>query len=102
LGGIAYCLLFLSAHLIADFYSESRLVSLIRVTGIFVVINAFQVVQVAKLSRKLDFKTQFRAAITDSQVLAVIEEIIASYKFGNLALTSSMIVIDFFLAFLRS
>jgi O-antigen/teichoic acid export membrane protein len=100
LGGIAYCLLFLAAPLIADFYSESRLVSLIRVAGVVVVINAFQIVQVAQLSRNLDFKAQFRAALPASLVSAVVAVIMAARGFGVWALITQMIVSASTLTFL--
>lgn len=58
LGLFAYLLLFLSAPHIAEFYEEQQLVLLIRVAALSIVINAFQVVQQANLSRALNFKAQ--------------------------------------------
>jgi O-antigen/teichoic acid export membrane protein len=63
LGTLSYFLLFLAAPFIADFYNEPRLTTLIRVAGLSIPINAFQVVQVAILSRDLNFKAQLQATI---------------------------------------
>ena len=63
LGLLAYGILFFSAHAIADFYTEPRLIPLVRIVGLVVVINSLQLVQVVDLTRRLDFKTQFKVTI---------------------------------------
>ena len=63
LGALSYFLLFLAAPFIADFYNETRLSILIRVAGLSIPINVFQVVQSAVLSRDLNFKAQLQATI---------------------------------------
>ena len=55
LGCLAYLLLFGAAPFVAGFYEETRLTILIRVAGIAILINSFQVVQSAILNRALNF-----------------------------------------------
>src|SRR5690606_15569905 len=61
LGLVAYTALYFAAPSIADFYNESRLVLLVRVAGLVVVINSFQVIQNARLSRDLNFRLLMKA-----------------------------------------
>lgn len=58
---LAYAALFAGAPYIAAFYSQPELTSLIQVMGLVIFINAAKVVQIAVLSRKMDFKTQMQA-----------------------------------------
>ena len=53
---LLYLVLFLSAGLISDFFSEPRLEDLIKVLGLVLIINAFTFVQRARLTREMDFK----------------------------------------------
>ena len=58
---VAYAALFAGAPYIAAFYSQPELTTLIQIMGLAVFINAAKVVQVAVLSRRMDFKTQMKA-----------------------------------------
>ncbi|WP_305967480.1 lipopolysaccharide biosynthesis protein [Marinobacter salsuginis] len=58
---VAYVALFAAAPYIAAFYSQPELTSLIQIMGLVVFINAAKVVQIAILSRKMDFKAQMKA-----------------------------------------
>lgn len=69
-----YVAIFASAPYIAQFYSQPELAAVVQVMGLVVFINAAKIVQVAVLSRKMDFKTQMKAntiATVVSGVLAV-------------------------------
>lgn len=57
MGVFLYLLLFFFAPLIADFYDQPILVSVTRVYLVTLVINALNISQRARLSRRLDFKT---------------------------------------------
>ncbi|MCK4662720.1 MAG: lipopolysaccharide biosynthesis protein [Bacteroidales bacterium] len=59
-----YLILFFTAPLIANFYNSPELTSLTKVIGINVFITSLAVVQRAKLTIKLDFKTQAKASFT--------------------------------------
>jgi O-antigen/teichoic acid export membrane protein len=63
LGVVAYSLLFVASPYIAVFYEEPRLVAMVRVAAIGILINSFQVVQSAILSRDLNFKLQLQATL---------------------------------------
>lgn len=53
---VIYVLLYFSAPLIANFYSEPELIKLVRVLGLQFIISAFSLVQVAKLTKEVKFK----------------------------------------------
>lgn len=91
IGILSYFLLFMAAPLIANFYEEEQLIVLVRVAGVVVIINAFQVVQYACLSRNMNFKAQFRAALPASMLSAAVAIMIAYMGFGVWALIAQMI-----------
>lgn len=53
---VIYGTLYVAAPLIASFYSEPILVDLIRVLGLKFIISAFAMVQIAKLTKEVQFK----------------------------------------------
>lgn len=65
LGGsvLIYGLLYLTAPLIADFYDQDILTGIVRLYGLTFVINAFSSVQLTRLTKKMDFKTQLMVTI---------------------------------------
>ena len=58
---VAYSLLYAGAPFIADFYAQPKLTLVVRVMGLVVFINASKVVQVAILSRAMDFESMMKA-----------------------------------------
>lgn len=76
---VIYAAIFGGAPYIATFYSQPELAALIQVMGIVVFINAAKVVQVAVLSRKMDFKTQVKANTSATAVSGALA-IVAAYK----------------------
>jgi O-antigen/teichoic acid export membrane protein len=96
LGALSYFLLFLAAPLIADFYVEPRLTTLIRVAGLSILINAFQVVQSAILSRDLNFKVQLQATIPAGIISGLIAILLAYWGMGVWALIVQMILAALF------
>lgn len=92
LGLFSYGVLFVSAPIIAKFYDESSLVELIRVTSLTVVIMSFQVVQVARLSRKLNFKAQLKASFPASVISGLVAVGLAYVGVGVWALVAQMIL----------
>lgn len=57
----AYLLLFFSAPLISDFYSQPELTIVIQVIGLVVFVNACKIVQTSILAREMNFKSQMKA-----------------------------------------
>lgn len=81
-----YCFLFFLAPYIANFYNEPLLVNLTRAVSFSIVIEAFAVVQIAKFTINLDFKSQTKASIS-SIIISGITGIFLAYKgFGVWAL----------------
>lgn len=68
LGILSYLILYFCAPFIADFYEEQRLTLIIRVASISILIQSLQVIQVARLCRKLDFKTQLKASLPSNLI----------------------------------
>lgn len=92
LGALAYTLLFIAAPFIADFYDESRLTLLLRVAGLVVVINSFRVIQVAMLSRAINFKAQLKASLPAAVISGCIAVILAYQGFGVWALIAQTLL----------
>lgn len=95
LGIIAYTLLFLSSPIIADFYNEPRLIDIIRVVGVVIVLNAFSLIQITRLTKELNFKLQLTANVFASVVAGVIAILLAYWEYGVWALIAQMIVQSF-------
>lgn len=92
LGLVSYTALFAAAPVIAEFYEEPRLVDLIRVASLSVIIMSVQVVQVASLSRKLNFKAQLKASLPASVISGVVAVALAYVGWGVWALVSQMLL----------
>ena len=95
LGGLAYLLLFSAAPFIAGFYDETRLIVLIRVAGIGIIINSFQVVQSAILNRALNFKAQMKATVPATIISGIIAVVLAYVGWGVWALIAQMLISAF-------
>lgn len=92
LGGLSYLLLFSLAPFIAAFYNEPRLTFLIRIAGVTILINAFQIVQSATLNRNLNFKAQLKATIPATIISGFVAVVMAYNGFGVWALIIQMVI----------
>jgi O-antigen/teichoic acid export membrane protein len=92
LGLLSYGLLFISSPAIAAFYKEPRLILLTRIVGVVVLINSFQFVQIVDLTRRLDFKTQFKVTVPAGVVSGIVAVIMATKGFGVWSLVAQMLV----------
>jgi O-antigen/teichoic acid export membrane protein len=95
MGIVAYLILFVSAPLISNFYDEPRLTILVRIVGFVVIINSFKMVQMAQLTRDLNFKAQFRITFISSILSAAIAIVMASQGFGVWSLVAQMLIAAF-------
>lgn len=77
-----YGLLFLLAPLIASFYNQNLLISVIRVYGIIFIINSFSTVQLTRLNIIMDFKTQMKVSVPSLIISGLIGVLFAKYNFG--------------------
>ena len=86
IGVLLYGVLYISAPLIASFYRTPELVNITRVVAITLFINSLTVVQRAKLTKNVDFKTQTKASLTAAIVSGIIAIIMAYSNYGVWAL----------------
>lgn len=68
---VLYGAVFLSAPAIAGFYSMSGLVWPLRVLALLLVVNAYNAVQIALITRRLEMRKIFNATVASSAVSAV-------------------------------
>ena len=88
---LLYFILFLCTPIIADFFGRNEFVSLIRVTGSVLIINALSITQTTILTKRIDFKTKTKASIISAVVSGVIGIAMAYYGFGVWALAGQLI-----------
>lgn len=81
-----YLILFLCAPLIANFYNNLELISLTRVTGLFLIISGLKNIQQAYVSKNLLFKKFFYSTIGGTIISAVVGITMALKGFGAWAL----------------
>lgn len=82
IGMFFYIILFFAAPLIAKFYNQPQLIWLTRAIGITVLINAFGIVQRAKLTINVDFKSQTKASIISTIISGAFGITLALKGFG--------------------
>lgn len=91
IGLIGYCLLFISAPFIAEFYNMPLLTSVLRVVGLGVIINSLCVVQSAQFAIRLDFKTPAKLAVITNIFSGVVGIFLAYCGYGVWALVFQQI-----------
>lgn len=77
-----YGLLWVAAPQIAAFYQQPALVELVRVMGVIIVVNAFRVIQVAQLTRALDFSRKAKVALVATSASGITGIAAALLNFG--------------------
>jgi O-antigen/teichoic acid export membrane protein len=88
---VAYAAIFFSAPHIANFYSQAELTALVQVMGLVVFVNAIKVVQLAVLSRAMNFKAQMKANTTAAVVSGALSVVAAYYGLGVWSLVIMML-----------
>jgi lipopolysaccharide exporter len=88
----AYTLLFISAPYIAGFYHQPELTLLVQVMGLIIFINAAKVVQIAVLSRSMNFKTQMKAHALSVPISGTVAVIAAWQGWGVWSLVTQFLV----------
>lgn len=92
--------LFLSAKAIASFFESPDLVALTRVMSSIVIINAFAIVQQARITKVIDFKTQTKVTFIASIGSGIIGIAMAFTGYGVWALVGQQISSKLFSTFL--
>lgn len=75
-------LISLSAHFVADFYSEPRVVSIIYVLALSFFLNAFTTIPFAMLSREMRFKSQSLVNLASMLTISLVTLLFALNGFG--------------------
>lgn len=91
-----YLILFFNAGLIAGFYDEPKLISLVRVLSLTLIINAFTLIQKAKLTKELDFKLLTKVEVIASVSAGIIAIAMAYYGLGVWSLVANTLLISSF------
>lgn len=93
---IIYICLFYAASSIALFYKEPLLEIVCKWFGLSVIFQSFSVVQIAKLTVSLDFKTQAKASFISVLISGIVGVGLAYYGFGVWALLVQNLINTFF------
>lgn len=83
---VAYGVLFVSAPSIASFYKEPALTTVTRWVGLSLILNGLSVVQRAKLTVRVDFRTQAKASLVAVIISGLIGVLLAYQGYGVWAL----------------
>lgn len=92
MSALMYAILFFSAPAIARFYDIPLLSSVLRVQGLVLFINAFNLIQSNQLRKKINFKAIAITSITTSVISLVITILMAYNGFGVWALVTQNII----------
>ena len=84
-------ILFFGAPIIADFFKRQELVPLVRVMSFVLIINAFSIVQHARLTRRIDFKTQTKISLISHISSGIIGIVMALTECGVWALVAQQL-----------
>ena len=72
IGLVCYAILFLISPIVADFFNTPILNPILRVLAFIVFINSLIVVQIAKLTIKIDFKTQAKSSFIATVISGIV------------------------------
>ena len=89
---VLYLILFFVAPYIAIFYNETELIEISRVLFLALIINAFSIVPRAKLTIKVDFRSQAIANLVGTIIGSIVAVIMASHNYGYWALVGLSLV----------
>ena len=88
---VMFLVLFFGAPTIAYFFKRSELVSLTRVMGVVLIINALSITQNTVLTKRIDFKTKTKASIISAVLSGVAGIVMAFLGLGVWALVGQQI-----------
>jgi O-antigen/teichoic acid export membrane protein len=88
---IVYAILALTAPLIADFYNQPELTPIVRIYGVVFIINAFGAIQITRLTKLMDFKTQMMVATPSLIISGIVGILMAFNGYGVYSLVWSRI-----------
>lgn len=89
---VVYIVLYVSAPIIAEFYGEEILISVVRVFGLIILVNAINSVQVAYISRKLNFRSNFISSLAGTAISGIISIWMAVVGYGVWAMVVQQLI----------
>jgi len=92
MAGLCYFALYISAPLVADFYQQAELQTLLRILGLVVLINAFTLIPRVKLNVVMDFKTQAKISVLSVLISGPTAVILAINCYGVWALVAQTLL----------
>jgi len=92
---LIYIIIYFSAPLIANFYNQPILINIIRIFCLTFIISAFSSVQMARLTKRMDFKTQTLIGLPSAIVGGIVGIIMAYKGYGVWSLVWSSLVSAF-------
>ena len=88
MSALLYVVIYFCSPFIADFFNRKELTSLTRVTSLGLILGALSLVQQARLTKRIDFKSQTKITLIVSIVSGVIGIAMALLDFGVWALVA--------------
>ena len=85
---LLYVIVYFCSSFIADFFRREELVSLTRVSSLGLIIGALSLVQQARLTKRIDFKSQTKITLVASVASGIIGIVMALLDFGVWALVA--------------
>lgn len=82
MSALLYVIIYFCSPFIADFFRRDELVSLTRVSSLGLIIGALSLVQQARLTKRIDFKSQTKITLIASVASGVIGIVMALLGFG--------------------
>lgn len=101
---ILYLMLFFTAPIIAQFYGQNKLISILRVYGLIIILGSIKNVQHAYVSKRMEFKLFFFSTLGGTLASAVVGIVMAYMGCGVWALVCQVMMnsfIDSVVLFLR-
>ncbi|MFO7869373.1 MAG: lipopolysaccharide biosynthesis protein [Bacteroidales bacterium] len=92
---ILFFTLYLTAPAIESFYQMPTLTPILRVQGLFLILNAFNVIQITQLKKQLNFKRLANIQITATILGAILGIAMAYSGFGVWSLVAQILAISF-------
>ena len=89
---LIYSIIFICAPYISLFYKQPLLTDIIRIYSVIFIINAFGAIQLTRLNKRLDFKTQMKISIPSTILSGITGVSLAVLGFGVWSLVYSAIV----------
>lgn len=101
-----YCIIFISAPCVAEFYGNEQLTIILRILSIRIVVGAFNTIQSAYVQKEMKFRKFFIASFWGTIVSAVLGVVLAYRGYGVYALIyqylSNTIIVTIVLSFMIS